>query len=85
MYKVEPNLKEMLNLPVRTTEDLRARYDNLRDELQFARSAFEFEKASEVKLEMVYIIEELKNRKHLAQGDDETSASNMKTGTAESS
>ncbi|UCZ53429.1 hypothetical protein LGQ02_01105 [Bacillus shivajii] len=65
MYKVDPNVKEMLALPDQTTEELKEKYQYLVKELAFARNAYEFEKASEIKTEMVYMIEELKVRKKM--------------------
>ncbi|MDG5786791.1 hypothetical protein QA612_04750 [Evansella sp. AB-P1] len=65
MYKVEPNLKEMLKLTEQSLEELKGRYKVLMEELNFARNAFEFDRASEIKTEMVYIIEELKKRSRM--------------------
>ncbi|WP_078595843.1 hypothetical protein [Evansella clarkii] len=65
MYKVHPDVKEMLHLSEKTTEELKKQYNLLVSELKIARNAYEFERASDVKTEMVYIIEELKNRKEL--------------------
>ena len=62
MYKVEPDLKEMLHLSEQTKDDLKKHYNNLIVELKTARNSFEFDRASEIKMEMVYIIEELKTR-----------------------
>jgi hypothetical protein len=54
----------MMNyLSEQTIEELKERYTYLADDLQFARNAFEFERTSDIKMEMVYIIEELKTRK----------------------
>jgi len=62
MYKGEPDIRKLMQLSERTIEELKERYSFLIGELEFARNAFEFEKTSEIKMEMVYIIEELKNR-----------------------
>lgn len=53
----------MMKLPDETTESLKERYSHLLEELKFARNAFEFDRASEIKTEMIYIIQELKKRK----------------------
>ncbi|WP_062050798.1 hypothetical protein [Bacillus sp. JCM 19034] len=63
MYKVEPNLKKILNLAEWSVEELISRYNDLLADLKFARNAFEFEKASDIKTEMVYIKEEINKRK----------------------
>ncbi|MCE7794812.1 hypothetical protein K8O68_20710 [Salipaludibacillus sp. CUR1] len=63
MHKVNPNLKSLMNLPEQTTEELKSRFKKLSKELDFARSAFEFENTSDIKMQMVYIIEELKGRR----------------------
>ncbi|MBU9723205.1 MULTISPECIES: hypothetical protein [Bacillaceae] len=63
MYKGSPNLKNILNLSEQSFEELKERYGVLVEDLSFARNAFEFEKASDIKMEMIYIIEELKSRK----------------------
>ncbi|MCL7746720.1 hypothetical protein [Halalkalibacter alkaliphilus] len=63
MCKVASDLKNGLNLSEQTMDDLKARYHVLMKELKTAREAFQFERTSSVKMEMVYIIEELKNRK----------------------
>ncbi|MCK0473399.1 hypothetical protein [Halalkalibacter sp. APA_J-10(15)] len=70
MYKVEPNLKRLLNLTDWSIEQLITRYNDLLADLKFARNAFEFEKTSDIKTEMVYIKEEMNNRKK-AQMEEE--------------
>ncbi|ADU30636.1 hypothetical protein [Evansella cellulosilytica] len=63
MYKVDPSLKKMIHLSEKTNEDLKVRYNLLVEELKFARNAFEFERAAEIKSELLYITEELSKRK----------------------
>ncbi|WP_100372826.1 hypothetical protein [Bacillus sp. FJAT-45037] len=62
MYNEEPDIRKMMQLSEKTIGELTERYDYLMDELKFARNAFEFEKTSEIKMKIVYIIEELKVR-----------------------
>lgn len=70
MYKVEPNLRKLLNLTDWSIEQLITHYNDLLADLKFARNAFEFEKASDIKTEMVYIKEEINKRKR-AQLEEE--------------
>lgn len=73
MYKVEPNIKKMMDLSEQTNEDLKERHRYLMEELKYARNAFEFERTSEIKMEMVYIIEEFRKRKaEEAQEDNDS-------------
>ncbi|MCR6107277.1 hypothetical protein HXA34_13310 [Salipaludibacillus agaradhaerens] len=62
MYKVNPDLKEMMNLQEASDNQLKEKYNSLVEELSFARSAYEFENTAEIKMQMVYIIQELKER-----------------------
>ncbi|MCR6111324.1 hypothetical protein HXA35_13330 [Bacillus sp. A301a_S52] len=62
MYKINPDLKEMMNLQEASDNQLKEKYNTLVEELSFARSAFEFENTAEIKMQMVYIIQELKER-----------------------
>ncbi|MGJ9386162.1 hypothetical protein [Salipaludibacillus sp. CF4.18] len=52
----------MRQLSDQTSEELKDQYHYLIEELKCARNVSEFEKVSEIKMQMVYIIGELKNR-----------------------